>query len=250
MSEIRPLLVGIAIIIFGGMFISALISPFVNVDDIEENWIDDYFITDTLNVSFNILKSPITIIADIVEGIKRLFDPINYDAIYITISGTGLHDSDTLDGIYYYTGYNENEGFLGFERNDTKDRLAITVIEDDLNQTFIFQEAFIIYYNNLFSRPIIYEGVGVGEDVVNSWNKTNLDYDFNPTATGLINVNENELGDLRTFNNKIEPVLQETQDKIINNIRAFGIIPEVIGLPIMLLILIGFIFTIIKIIRG
>lgn len=250
MSEIKPLIIGMAIIIFGGMFIGAFLSPFVDINDIDNNWVDDYYITDTVNVTFSILKAPINIIGDIIQGFDRLFNPVDKSSVYISISNTGVHNGNTLDGIYYFDGYNDRLNGLHFKRNDTKDFILIEATKDTSEETYELISGNIYYYQNLFSVKSIYESVGTGETLVNNWVKTDMNFNFNLNAVGSFSIDESSIDELSNFNGQIRDTMNRVQTKVVDNVRVFGVLPEAVGLPIILLILVGFIFTVIKIIRG
>lgn len=256
MTYYKPLLWGIGIIFFAGLFITAFMSPFTEAIENEENWVEDYYIVNITGLPFDFIKYPlsgVTLIADFLGGNWHVFGAPT-DEIAIKVSGTGTHDSDTLNGVYGLRGIDKDDeeddyfyakfrhvddGFLSFR--------AIILQLEDSNDTFNINEGIIAYPDNLFSKTVIYETNGTTDDSLTFlWTLTTEGeaYDFNNNATSQYLIDED--AKFSSITQRFGDFMDSGKEKAQEAVLGLGWIPEIIGIPILILILIGIIYGIIK----
>jgi len=255
MTNYKPLLWGLGIIFFGGLFIMAFMSPFQDPSEIEDNWIEDYYIVNLTGLPFDFIKYPlsaVTIVADFFGGNWEVFGA-STDEIAINVTGTGTNDGDTLNGLYelrgidleddgfYYAKFrHEDDGFLSFR--------GIILQLSDSNDTFNINEGIMAYPDNLFSKTVIYETNGTtGDTTTILWTLTaegEADYNFTDNATGTYLIDEE--AEFNSITQRFGDFMDSAKEKAKESVLGFGYIPEVVGLPIFILLIIGIIYGIIK----
>jgi len=251
----KPLIWGLGIIIFGGLFLMAFMSPFQDTTEIEDNWVEDYGVVGLTGLMFDFIKYPVsvvTVVIDFLGGNWQIFSSPT-DALGISINNTGTHDGDTLDGLYTLERINEpassgNITIFTFKKDEdglaNEDKIVITTEEDELNEEYVFKEAELYYATSFVSYAVIYNATGNNSDLLTEWTNVNDDYDFNPTADGeyLLEDGYDFSSVTSQFWNFMDTGKETTQDAV----KGFGFIPEIIGVPIFMLILIGIIYAVIK----
>lgn len=253
----KPLIYGLAILIFGGLFIMAFMSPFIEPDEIEDNWVEDYGVVGLTGLMFDFIKYPVsvvTVLIDFMGGNWEVFSGPT-DAIGISINNTGTHDNDTLDGLYTLDRISE-PAFSGnltkftFKKSEegltNEDKIVILAEEDELNESYLFTEAYLYYATSFVTYVTIYNATGdaTNNSLLEEWTKINDNYDFNPTADGEYLLEDGY--DFSSVTSQFWDFMDTGKETTQDAVRGFGFIPEIIGVPIFMLILIGIIYAVIK----
>jgi len=252
----KPLIWGLGIIIFGGLFLMSFMSPFIEPEEIEDNWVEDYGVVGLTGLMFDFIKYPVstvTVIIDFLGGNWVIFGG-HTDALGIYINNTGTHNNDTLDGLYTLEKISEpiisgNLTIFTFEKDEegisNKDKIVIRAEEDELNESYVFTEARLYYATSFFTSSIIYNATGNNNsDLLTEWTNINDGYDFNPTADGEYLIDE--YLDFSSVTSQFWDFMDTGKESTQDAVRGFGFIPEIIGVPLFMLILIGIIYAIIK----
>lgn len=248
MGDWKPLIIGMIIIFIVGGLLSVMLSPFVNVEqETQDSWINPF--VSATGFMFDLVSTAIILPVGFFEGIFDFFSGgiDDTEAFNIQVTGTGEHNGHSLDGryIYYATdrlGREEVEGSgslpsfpdtLLFER-DEEDNVIGAVLRST-KHTFWF-----------FTYETIYNSTESANPDIIDFELIKTDYDYSLTAEGLINVNEELIEDMQTLVYQIRVFMNEAKEQTQESMQVLGIIPNVIGIPLIIVLLLGFFYSIIK----
>lgn len=244
--ENKSIIIGIIIIIFGSIILSGFISPFVDIEEQETNWVDDYGATTLTGFMFDLVKYPVASITWLFEFLSTPFVD-SKENISIIISGTGTDDGNTLDGVYIYDTY--SLGFLRFKHEDySAPKREIRIMSDPNleEETFDMLDARILY-NKLFWDILIFNATGPqGDELITTWEKINDDYTFNPTATGTFQLSSEDINDYKGMTTQVFEFFDVAKEQAKEKVRYLGLIPEAIGIPLLFILYLMIVLGIIK----
>jgi len=266
MSDVKVLMFALAgILLFGTLFTNIAGNFIDSEEDLNNTWVDNYSI-DTI-ASF-----PITFIQFPISGVTILIDFMDGDfwewignrggtysfPLSVNVSGTGTSDGKTLDGIYKYSNDVPNESIRFWHEDDstwiTFDRRRVVELyysysggsSVNITDIQIIESSWLIDYE-IYNMSNIEE-----EERDSTYNITfqkTADYtDFNNESKGYLVLADNVEDHIgyKTNAEKVFNFFEKTKENFKDSIRMFGLIPQEIGLPILLAIFIGIIYIIIK----
>lgn len=257
------LIKALAIILFLGILFTGIVGSFATEEDLENSWVSEAGIDKVFGIGVDLIKYPIsavTIIIDFMDGDFWDWLTFNQDLIdnkmYANISGTGTNENVTLDGTYIYFNnrplYNitelAHEEDTGFLKKKRKVRVGY-------NSTSI--TGINITAPTFWSYKTIYTASDISETEYNYilnviFDKIDLDTNWENTSSGQLILGEEyrQDSDNSGYESNAEKVFNFFDEKIKpsvkNAIKSFGLIPEVIGIPIFILLLVAIIYPIIK----
>jgi len=235
MGDWKPLIFSIIGIFIVGLFLSSFMEDFVDIEEkIEDNYATPF--ATMSGVFIQAVGTPALLFGELTQFIGGLFggQRASQTESIITISGTGTHNNITLDGDYWLieTGY-----FLDGYFN------AHHIREID--------GTWYIVYNRLWWgiwTTRIYESVS--EPFYEEWELLPQHegvWDYNPTATGTMQDLEEPLGE-STLADSMYEFVTEAREQVETNVNAFGLLPNIIGMPIIIIMLMSILYSLIKLI--
>ena len=244
MSDWEPLIYSLIFLFFVSGFLIFMLDPFVDIEELtEDTWIQTFFLEEIIGFIFDIFRYILTAITWALSATRfSLFNLVQSpppEIQQLTVTGTGGHENITLDGNYVWR--------YGRNYQSSEDIEAWIVVDDteDIGNARLRSREFLPTIQRWFGLwETIYESDDPWTDLV----LLKTDYDFNPTAEvseDLDFAEEEEIppfeavGRLRDFVNDAKV---ETQQRI----RVLGLIPDSIGIPLMIIIIISSLITLIK----
>lgn len=268
MSEGKFLIIALSTILILGVLFTGIAGSFSSEDELNDTWVAEAGIDSVFGAGIDLFKYPISAVAIIIDFFDGDFwSWLTYDLsldeyeAYCNITGSGIDSNvgfETLDGTYLF--YNSRPLY----------DLVELVHEDDTG-LFTRKRFVEIYYNETAITDInITAPKFIGRDDVYSLTSItegteeyilNLDfektaqassYNWSDTAEGVFvagsefrensttigyESNSRKVADF--FDEKVKPSVR-------NGVKSFGLIPEVIGIPIFIILLVGMIYSIIK----
>jgi len=264
--EGKGIIWGVAIILILGGLLSFMLSSFEGIDfkEGEDNWAEPFanFFSDILRGINAILAGTLHFLrgmANIPLSIINSLFGTNFgsgsgEPHTITISGTGYNNfgwfglgNITLDGNYNYEGriiLEEESGIFGEKDtarfvNEDNRRLVIHLYINNYTQ-----EAEAVYlgrYNFWGTFIPIYEGIGT-PDLWNTFQLIDTDLDFNLYASSGFEVGSIET----TFAGAVYEFLENVNERVTNSILVLGLMPESVGIPLMIIVILMITIGIIK----
>lgn len=244
MSDFKPLLIAIAFIFFFGVTVNYMVSPFVDIEkEANGTWIEDIGAVQVTGFTIDMAKYIISAPVWIFDYIGNLFGTgSDIEKGVIVMNGTGKHDNKTLDGEYLQV---DNETF---ERKIERRYLFfwdLAKIEINVTDNTVTDAYLYINFAGFDSDTPVYEAIG--DPWYEQWNKTSeassLNYSQNATAElsqfSLTDEPTTATQGLINFFDKIKQTLQDS-------VRIFGLMPQAIGIPLFIIIVLAIVLSIIK----
>jgi len=255
MSEAKTLMIIVGSILLLGILFTNIAGNFTNTEDLNDTWISDVGI-DTMGGSIvDIGKYTVSSVTWLAESVGNLFGLGERQSI--TIDGTGEYDTETFIGNISLDGE--------YEEYENHPYSADRVFENSIRTSIISSEVAQIrvnYSNENSTIPdeawiiVDYLGRDYEDRVYEATDSNSLswygEWDLYDNGRNLT-WNDKAYGDAEEIEeiststtDKVRSFFDETKESVKNSIRTFGLIPQEIGLPILIIFLIGLIYLIIK----
>ena len=255
MSESKTLMIIVGSILLMGVLFTNIAGNFSDNQDLNNTWVTTIGLDTMSGAMVDIGKYTISSVTWVAEGVGSLF-------------GLGDRQSITMDR----TGEQDTETFLGnisldgeYEEYENHPYSVDRVFENSIRTSIISSEIAQIRVNYTTSSNTTPEKVwlivdSLGRDYEDrvyeaadpnslSWYAEWDLYDNgrNLTWNDKVYGEAEKLEDLSTSTtDKVRNFFDKAKEDVKESIRTFGLIPEVIGLPILIIFLIGLIYIIIK----
>jgi len=243
MGEYKPLIFGLIFLFLIGGLLSVMITPFMNIDeeleDSDKQWINPFV---TIGGSFiDFLSLPFRVVIGTYEGITGFFGfgETAYFDFHLIVNGTGTDNNLTLDGRYYagisanvYVNENNINHKIYIERDSEDEIINITL--ESSEYTFWW-----------FTHKLIYYADEDLEDPTTTLNLYATELDFNSEAVLSFYAPEG-FEEIKTLGSQVNTFFDELKEQTEDSIKPIGLIPQIVGLPLMLILLISIIYGIIK----
>jgi len=239
MAEFKPLIYSIIIIFLIGLLMNLLV-PMLDIDIEEETegtYIEPFVITGGMLIS--LISVPVTFISESIEGVWDFFS--TSEQSFIQVNGTGEHEDYTLNGTYYSKGSNTFKKI-----GNTYDRLILDIDNGSITNATLKTSWFTFWW---WTYDEIYKLDDIDGLTLNLF-KINDDFDFENTATATFLIDEDEEEESISFTEGLEDFFYEVRIKVQDAIRPIGLLPSIIGLPLILILLLSIFYTIYTLIRG
>lgn len=252
MSEGKLLLSGLAVILIFGVLMSVMLSPFVDIEEeTEGSWIEKIGAVQVTGYTIDIFKYIISTPVWIFDSVGDVFGS---DNPLIKISGTGEHDTETitgnisLDGDYKYkTDYNpdgvdevyENVIWTTVISWDTAE-IRVNKTDSEVDKAWLILDSQGTDYEDR-----IYEPENIDSDIwYENWVLVDDSYDWNDKADGIgerfsASTPTSATEGLRNFFDNVKEQVQ-------NSVKIFGLIPDWIGIPLFILLVVAIVIALIK----
>lgn len=267
MSEVKFLAFGIGLFVLVGLFFVNVADNFTTEEELNDTWVSNYYIDKISSFPIQLIQYPVsavTILTDFMDG--DFWDWLGFDSdiqaetAYVNLSGTGIHDGDTLDGKYVYNNdriKDNNSIEIEFWHEDdwnifTSNRRHIYL---KINSTHILDSYVTVGLLLGFETPVYNDTSfsNTSETYIKniSYEKIDDSFNWNNESYGEFVVGKKFRADgqLSGYESNAEKVFEffnEASKRLEESVRMFGIIPVEIGLPIFLAFFIGALYLIIK----
>lgn len=255
MSEAKTLMIIVGSILLLGVLFTNIAGNFSNTKDLNNTWISEIGIDSMGGAIVDIGKYTVSSVTWLAEGVGSTFGLGERQSI--TIEGTGEHDTETFIGNISLDGeYEEYENHPFDADRVFENSIRTSIISSEVAQirvnyssddSSVPEKAWLI--TDSLGRDYedrVYEAIDPNSITwYGEWElyDNNRSLGWNETAYG----DAEELEKVSTSTtDKVRNFFDETKENVKNSIRTFGLIPEAVGLPILIIFLVGLIYLIIK----
>jgi len=238
MSEAKILMFSIGAILFLGILFTNIVGNFSDTQDLNDTWVTNLSLDSVaggfIDGAKYIVSSPVWL----VESITNFFD--KGETSSITIQGTGYHNNQTLDGEYVQVSENRFENKIERRFLFFWDLAQIRVNLDSNNNV---TGANIT--TNFLDEDQVYKAINIDTgEWYYDWELTATNLTFNSFATA--EASDTYINPPLSATGKIMNFFEEIKENVVNSVKTFGLIPQGIGIPILIILIIGIIYAIIK----
>jgi hypothetical protein len=250
----------IALFLIGGM-IAFIMSGYINFNEIEEKEYISPFVIFS-GAIIDVISFPLTFISGATEYAFGTFgilfgDSDSLDALEIPliVEGTGQYNGRTLDGEYSFKTNILSSDYVLFQNEDFSSEIRF-YYDEDLNPEKIelrsmkFMSSWRRFFVSFTGQELIYTGTDF-EEMSFPIQLNQTEYSFNENAYISIDINIEELekvGIRKGFTPKIKEFFSEIKEYVQNAVRTFGFLPEEIGIPLIIILLVMMFYSIWKLI--
>lgn len=253
MAEGKYLIIAVAVILFFGVLMNMMVSDFIDIEEqTEDSWIEDIGVVQVTGYTIDIFKFVISTPVWITESVGDFFD--GDETPVITLSGTGEHDTETitgnisLDGNYeFIENYNPDGVDEVYEEVIWTTIISWDTAEIRVNKTndSVSKAWLVLDSQGTDYSDRIYEPTDINRtDWYENWTLVNESYDWNKYIDGTASRLEPTTPTSAT--EKVQDFFDQVKEQIQNSVRILGLIPNWLGIPVFIILLISILIAIIR----